>query len=133
MSPRESRPALPEKITRRKLSDQVFDRLRALIASGELQAGDPMPSERDLMERFGVGRPAVREALQHRHETKCGGRDAKRTPWGPKCGAARPYESPNGGFSYRRGWGAGVLFFRVTAPSSLPPSLNAVAHSAGRA
>ena len=76
---------------------------------------------------------ALREALQHRHETKCGGRDAKRTPWGPKCGAARPYESPNGGFSYRRGWGAGVLFFRVTAPSSLPPSLNAVAHSAGRA
>ncbi len=67
MSPRESRPALPEKITRRKLSDQVFDRLRALIASGELQAGDPMPSERDLMERFGVGRPAVREALQHMH------------------------------------------------------------------
>ncbi|WP_149141726.1 transcriptional regulator NanR [Gemmobacter caeruleus] len=56
-----------EKIVRRKLSDQVFDRLRDLIARGELQAGDPMPSERDLMERFGVGRPAVREALQSMH------------------------------------------------------------------
>lgn len=58
---------LADKIVRRKLSDQVFDRLRDLIAKGELQAGDPLPSERDLMERFGVGRPAVREALQSMH------------------------------------------------------------------
>ena len=44
-------------IVRRKLSDEVFDRLKSLITSGELQPGDAMPSERDLMERFGVGRP----------------------------------------------------------------------------
>lgn len=56
-----------EKITRRKLSDQVFDRLRAMILSGELAAGAVVPSERALMERFGVGRPAVREALQQMH------------------------------------------------------------------
>ncbi|CUH74932.1 transcriptional regulator NanR [Tropicibacter naphthalenivorans] len=56
-----------EKITRRKLSDQVLDRLREMLASGELQPGDAMPSERVLMERFGVGRPAVREALQALH------------------------------------------------------------------
>lgn len=56
-----------EKIVRRKLSDQVFDRLREMIVSGELHAGGAMPSERDLMERFGVGRPAVREALQSMH------------------------------------------------------------------
>jgi GntR family transcriptional regulator, sialic acid-inducible nan operon repressor len=29
-----------------------------------LQPGDAMPSERELMERFGVGRPAIREAMQ---------------------------------------------------------------------
>ncbi|OIQ31123.1 MAG: GntR family transcriptional regulator [Alphaproteobacteria bacterium MedPE-SWcel] len=52
------------KIVRMKLSDQVFDRLREMVASGELSAGDVVPSERVLMERFGVGRPAVREALQ---------------------------------------------------------------------
>lgn len=52
------------KIVRMKLSDQVFERLRELVASGELSAGDVVPSERVLMERFGVGRPAVREALQ---------------------------------------------------------------------
>lgn len=52
------------KIVRLKLSDQVFERLREMVASGELTAGDVVPSERVLMERFGVGRPAVREALQ---------------------------------------------------------------------
>lgn len=59
--------AAPDRIVRRKLSDQMFDRLRDLMASGELPPGAPMPSERDLMARFGVGRPAVREALQHMH------------------------------------------------------------------
>jgi GntR family transcriptional regulator, sialic acid-inducible nan operon repressor len=56
-------PAQTERIIRRKLSDQVFERLRAMIGA-ELKPGDTLPSERDLMERFGVGRPAVREALQ---------------------------------------------------------------------
>lgn len=51
-------------IIRRKLSHEVFDRLRAMITGGELKPGDAMPSERDLMERFGVGRPAIREAMQ---------------------------------------------------------------------
>ena len=51
-------------IVRQKLSDQVFDRLWAMIQSGELSPGDTLPSERALMVRFNVGRPAVREALQ---------------------------------------------------------------------
>lgn len=53
-----------DRIVRRKLSDEVFARLRLLIENGELKAGDDMPSERELMERFGVGRPAIREAMQ---------------------------------------------------------------------
>ncbi|RYH08212.1 transcriptional regulator NanR [Tropicimonas sp. IMCC6043] len=57
-------PAVEDKIVRRKLAHEVFDRLRAMITSGELAPGDPIPSERNLMQRFGVGRPAVREALQ---------------------------------------------------------------------
>lgn len=57
----------PEKIVRRKLSDQVLDKLREMITSRELRPGDYMPSERALMDRFGVGRPAVREALQALH------------------------------------------------------------------
>ncbi|WGW05109.1 transcriptional regulator NanR [Tropicibacter oceani] len=57
-------PDMDAPIVRKKLSDQVFERLWAMIQSGELTPGDAMPSERALMERFGVGRPAVREALQ---------------------------------------------------------------------
>ena len=53
-----------EQIIRRKLSDEVFARLKGMITSGELSPGDEMPSERVLMERFGVGRPAIREAMQ---------------------------------------------------------------------
>jgi GntR family transcriptional regulator, sialic acid-inducible nan operon repressor len=53
-----------ETIVRRKLSHEVFDRLKTMITAGELSPGDAMPSERDLMDRFGVGRPAIREAMQ---------------------------------------------------------------------
>jgi DNA-binding FadR family transcriptional regulator len=55
---------ISDPILRRKLSDEVFDRLKTFITSGELRPGDAMPSERSLMERFGVGRPAIREAMQ---------------------------------------------------------------------
>lgn len=53
-----------EPIVRKKLSDEVFARLKHMIVSGELKAGDEMPSERELMARYGVGRPAIREAMQ---------------------------------------------------------------------
>jgi len=53
-----------EKLVRKKLADQVLDRLLALIERGELPPGSRLPGERALMQRFGVGRPAVREALQ---------------------------------------------------------------------
>lgn len=64
MSQRDAMSQPVEQIVRRKLSDEVFDRLERMITSGELNPGDEMPSERVLMERFGVGRPAIREAMQ---------------------------------------------------------------------
>ncbi|KQP23624.1 GntR family transcriptional regulator [Pseudorhodoferax sp. Leaf267] len=36
----------------------------ARIESGEIRPGDQLPPERELMDQYGVGRPAVREALQ---------------------------------------------------------------------
>ena len=51
-------------IARRKLSHEVLERLLARIRSGEFPPGSLLPSERELMQALGVGRPAVREALQ---------------------------------------------------------------------
>jgi DNA-binding FadR family transcriptional regulator len=50
-------------VERRRLSDQISARLEQLIVSGQLKAGDRLPSERELMGLFGVGRTSVREAL----------------------------------------------------------------------
>ena len=53
-----------ERISKRKLSEEVFERLKRMIVEGAMQPGSLMPSERDLMTRFGVGRAAIREAMQ---------------------------------------------------------------------
>jgi DNA-binding FadR family transcriptional regulator len=53
-----------EPIPRRKLYREVLDRLLPRIRTGEFPAGAWLPSERELMQTYGVGRPAVREALQ---------------------------------------------------------------------
>jgi DNA-binding FadR family transcriptional regulator len=57
-------PTETEPIARRRLSDEVADRLKRKIMAGGWRPGDRLPSERELMRLFGVGRPAVREALQ---------------------------------------------------------------------
>jgi DNA-binding FadR family transcriptional regulator len=51
-------------MVRQKLSEEVRRGLLDLIKSGAVGMGEPLPSERELMERFGVGRPAIREAMQ---------------------------------------------------------------------
>lgn len=53
-----------EPIRRRKLAHEVLDRLLARLRAGEFPVGSTLPSERELMENFSVGRPAIREALQ---------------------------------------------------------------------
>jgi len=50
-------------IERKKLFQQVAAHLEELILEGRLKPGDQLPPERDLQNRFGVGRPAIREAL----------------------------------------------------------------------
>src|SRR5881398_1045890 len=44
--------------------DDVFLQIRDAILAGEIAEGARLPNERDLAERFGVGRPTVREALR---------------------------------------------------------------------
>lgn len=50
-------------IERTKLSEQVTRQLEDDIVSERFKPGDQLPSERMLMTQFGVGRPAIREAL----------------------------------------------------------------------
>lgn len=53
----------PIQIERRKLFEHVAEHLQGLILSGELAPGARLPPERELQNAFGVGRPAIREAL----------------------------------------------------------------------
>jgi len=43
--------------------EEIAEHIELMVLSGETPAGTKLPSERDLMERFGVGRSTVREAL----------------------------------------------------------------------
>jgi GntR family transcriptional regulator, transcriptional repressor for pyruvate dehydrogenase complex len=51
------------RIERKRLTDQIIDQLIAMVADGKLKPGDKLPSETALMERFGVGRSSLREAI----------------------------------------------------------------------
>ena len=45
-------------------TDEVAGKLNAAIVSGEYAHGSALPSERELMEQFGVSRVTVRAALK---------------------------------------------------------------------
>ncbi|GAB5896735.1 FadR/GntR family transcriptional regulator [Mycolicibacterium mageritense] len=52
------------RVSRQRLADQIISELQTAITSGELKVGDKLPPEPVLMERFGVGRSTVREAVR---------------------------------------------------------------------
>ncbi len=47
----------------------IVEQIEAGIRSGQLAVGDRLPGERQLMERFSVSRPTVREAMRVLHAT----------------------------------------------------------------
>ena len=53
-----------ERARLREKPQRIADELRRLIVSGELSEGDSLGREPDLIERFGVSRPSLREALR---------------------------------------------------------------------
>ena len=52
-----------EPIRKRKIYHEVLDRLISAIMSSEFPPGSKLPSERELMLKLAVGRPAIREAM----------------------------------------------------------------------
>src|SRR3954447_20560926 len=50
-------------LRKRKRADEIAEHIERAISTGEFKEGSPMPSEKELSERFGVGRPSVRQAL----------------------------------------------------------------------
>jgi DNA-binding FadR family transcriptional regulator len=53
-----------ERIRGREKPQQIADELRALIVSGAFSEGESLGHEPELVERFGVSRPSLREALR---------------------------------------------------------------------
>lgn len=51
-------------LSRRKLSDQVVDRVKFWLMSKDIKPGDRLPQEKELIEIFGVSRGTMREALK---------------------------------------------------------------------
>jgi GntR family transcriptional repressor for pyruvate dehydrogenase complex len=51
-------------VRRRRLYEDVVQQLQSLIASGRLEPGDQLPSERALADQLAVSRTSVREALR---------------------------------------------------------------------
>ncbi len=50
-------------VLRRRLHQEVADRIEQMIHEGTLPEGGSLPPERELKDQFAVGRPAIREAL----------------------------------------------------------------------
>ncbi len=50
-------------VKRRKVHEDVAEQIEEQILAGALAEGSILPSERNLMQAFNVGRPAIREAL----------------------------------------------------------------------
>ena len=48
----------------KRITEEIVSQIREQIAKGELNAGDRLPSEREMAQQLGVSRPTVREALQ---------------------------------------------------------------------
>jgi GntR family transcriptional regulator, transcriptional repressor for pyruvate dehydrogenase complex len=55
---------LVQPIKKRRVADEIADRIRGMILAGAFPPGQPLPAERDLAEQFGVSRGAIRDALR---------------------------------------------------------------------
>jgi GntR family transcriptional repressor for pyruvate dehydrogenase complex len=53
-----------QSIQQRSVVDTIIDTFRQALVNGELKPGQKLPSEAELVQQFGVGRSAIREAMK---------------------------------------------------------------------
>ena len=53
-----------EAVRTSRLYEQIVQQIEDSILRGQLKPGEQLPAERDLAQRFGVSRTAVREAVK---------------------------------------------------------------------
>lgn len=56
--------AAPAATRNRRVFEEIYDQIRTELADGVLRPGDKLPAERELAEKLGFSRSAVREALR---------------------------------------------------------------------
>lgn len=62
-------PTQSDEMRQTKIYEQVVERIRDLIDSGQIRPGDRLPSERNLAEIFKVSRSSLREAIRALQES----------------------------------------------------------------
>ena len=63
-TPRAGGKAVYKLVRTSRLYEQIVQQIEGSILKGDLKAGDQLPAERELAQRFGVSRTAVREAVK---------------------------------------------------------------------
>jgi GntR family transcriptional repressor for pyruvate dehydrogenase complex len=53
-----------QSIQQRSVVDTIIETFKQALIAGELKAGQKLPSEAELVQQFGVGRSAIREAMK---------------------------------------------------------------------
>jgi len=64
MTPRAGAKPVYKLVRTSRLYEQIVQQIEDSILKGDLKAGDQLPAERELAQRFGVSRTAVREAVK---------------------------------------------------------------------
>ena len=52
-----------QRICKKKIPQEVAEQIINLISNGDLVPGEKLPTEKELVEMFGVSRPSIREDL----------------------------------------------------------------------
>ncbi len=54
-----------QRVTTKTVSEEIVEQIKTLIKESKIEPGEQLPAERKFAEMLGVGRPTLREALNH--------------------------------------------------------------------